>query len=83
MAGKYFRGKGRTKSPFKSPSTVAGDTFVGEASSRRTGSSPLRIAPSNSACSVQGDLIGCRTGNGEILSNSQAEPGQFITSAVA
>ena len=28
---------------------------------------------------VQGDWTGCCTGNGEKLSNSQAEPGQAIT----
>ena len=32
---------------------------------------------------VQGDLIGRRTGNGEKLNSSQAEPGQAIKSAVA
>ena len=32
---------------------------------------------------VQGDLIGRLTGNGKILSGSQAEPGQAIKSAVA
>ena len=31
----------------------------------------------------QGNLTGCRTGNGEKLSSSQAEPGQAIKSAVA
>ena len=31
---------------------------------------------------VQGDLLGCRTGNGEKLSSSQAEQGQAIKSAV-
>ena len=31
----------------------------------------------------QGDLPGCRTGNGEKLSSTQAEPGQAIRSAVA
>ena len=32
---------------------------------------------------LQGDLTGCRTGDGEKLSSSQAEPGQTIKSAVA
>ena len=32
---------------------------------------------------LQDDLTGCRTGNGEKLSSSQAEPGQAIKSAVA
>ena len=32
---------------------------------------------------VQGDWTGYRTGNGEKLSSSQAEPGQAIKSAVA
>ena len=32
---------------------------------------------------IQGDMTGCRTGNGEKLSSSQAEPGQAITSDVA
>ena len=32
---------------------------------------------------VQGDLLGCRTGNGEKLSISQAQPGQVVNSAVA
>ena len=32
---------------------------------------------------LQGDLIGCRTKNGEKLSSSQAELGQAINSAVA
>ena len=31
---------------------------------------------------VPGDPLGCRTGNGEELSSSQAEPGQAINSAV-
>ena len=35
------------------------------------------------ATQLQGDLTGCRTGNGEKLSNSQAEPAQAIKSAVA
>ena len=33
--------------------------------------------------SIQGDLTTCGTGNGEKLSNSRAEPGQVIKSAVA
>ena len=33
--------------------------------------------------SLQGHLIGCRTGNGDQLSSNQAEPGQAINSAVA
>ena len=37
----------------------------------------------NGKSSVQGDLTGCRTGNGEKLSSSQAESGQAIKSAVA
>ena len=32
---------------------------------------------------IQGDLIGCRTGNGEKLSSSHAEPVQAIKSAGA
>ena len=32
---------------------------------------------------IQDDLTGCRTGNGEKLSSSQAEPGQAIKSAAA
>ena len=31
---------------------------------------------------VQGDPIGCRTGNGEKGSSNQVEPGQAINSAV-
>ena len=31
--------------------------------------------------SIQGDRTGCRTGNGEKLSGSQAEPGQAMKSA--
>ena len=31
---------------------------------------------------VQGDPLGCRTGNGEKVSSSQAEPGQAISLAV-
>ena len=34
-------------------------------------------------CHVQGHRTGCRTGNGDQLSSSQAEPGQAIKSAVA
>ena len=34
-------------------------------------------------CVLQGNLIGCRTGNGEKLSSSQAEPGKAKKSAVA
>ena len=50
---------------------------------------PLVSPPNNSIgggggqCDVQGDLIGCRTGNGGILSSSQVEPGQAIKSDVA
>ena len=32
---------------------------------------------------LQGDLLGCRTGNGEELSSSQAELGEAVKSAVA
>ena len=32
---------------------------------------------------LQGDLTGCRTGNGDKLSSSQPQPGQAIKSAVA
>ena len=35
---------------------------------------PTQIASVNQSMAVQGDLIECRTGNGEKLSSSQAEP---------
>ena len=42
-----------------------------------------RAAELQTAARVQSDWTGCRTGNGEKLSSSQAEPGQDIKSAVA
>ena len=44
-------------------------------------SRPDRVG--NTPDTLQGDLTGCRTGNGGKLSSTQAEPGQAINSAVA
>ena len=42
----------------------------------------LRAPICMSCGALQGHPIGCRTGNGEKVSSSQAEPGQAINSAV-
>ena len=60
-----------------------------EEGGRRALDSAGNCSATGSLCSahcfspLQGNMTGCRTGNGEKLSSSQAEPGQAIKSAVA
>ena len=44
---------------------------------------PFALALQTVFLLLQGDRTGCRTGNGEKLSSSQAETGQAIKSAAA